>query len=230
MRWREALFGAAVTVMAVALAGCALGPQMREQPVSYDLGPPRSHAGSNPGIQATLLLPEVSAPAWLDGQGIVYRLSYENAARPQAYAQSRWAAPPAALLTQRLRGRFAAAAVSGIVTGSDGARADYALRIELEDFSQSFHAPNASRVAVRAREPGEPRQPHTRRPARFLGGAGGTHPRRARGGRGALRGERRPGRKIARVDGRADPGPAPQVERITAQCEARQGRKGKSGI
>jgi len=151
MRWREAHFGAAVAVIAAALAGCALGPQTREQPVSYDLGPPRSHAAANPRIAATLLLPEVSAPAWLDGQGIIYRLSYENAARPQAYAQSRWAAPPAALLTQRLRGLFAAAAVSGIVTGSDGARADYALRVELEDFSQSFHAPNASRVAVRAR-------------------------------------------------------------------------------
>ncbi|MBI2295363.1 MAG: membrane integrity-associated transporter subunit PqiC, partial [Betaproteobacteria bacterium] len=44
-----------------------------------------------------------------------------------------------------------AAAARGVVSGSDGARADYALRIELEDFSQSFSAPSASRVAVRAR-------------------------------------------------------------------------------
>lgn len=151
IRWKRALYCAAGTLAAAALAGCALGPQMKEQPASYDFGPPRSHDATNPGITATLMLPEVTAPAWLDGQGIVYRLSYENAARPQAYAQSRWAAPPAALLTQRLRGRFAAASASGIVTGSDGARADYALRVELEDFSQSFDAPNASRVAVRAR-------------------------------------------------------------------------------
>lgn len=151
MRWRQALSGAAVMVTAAALTGCALGPQMREQPVSYDLGPPRSHGQLNPGIPATLLVPEVSAPNWLDGQGIIYRLSYENAARPQAYAHSRWAAAPAALLTQRLRSRAAAAGGSGVVSGSDGARADYALRIELEDFSQVFHAPHASRVAVRAR-------------------------------------------------------------------------------
>ncbi len=150
-RWQKALYGAASTLAVAALAGCALGPQMKEQPASYDLGPPRSHAATNPGIQATLLLPEVTAPAWLDGQGIIYRLSYEDAARPQAYAHSRWAASPAALLTQRLRNRFAAASTSGIVTGSDGTRADYALRVELEDFSQSFNAPNASRVAVRAR-------------------------------------------------------------------------------
>lgn len=97
-----------------------------------------------------LLLPGVNAPGWLDSSGIIYRLNYQDAARPQAYARSRWAASPAQLLTQRIRSRFAAAAV-GVVTGSEGARADYALRVELEDFSQSFDAPDQSRVAVRAR-------------------------------------------------------------------------------
>ncbi len=37
------------------------------------------------------------------------------------------------------------------MTGSDGVRADYLLRVELEDFSQSFDAPNASRVSLQAR-------------------------------------------------------------------------------
>lgn len=139
----------AVMILGAAVAaGCAVGPQ-RQQADSYDLGPPRVHA-SGPSVAATLLLPDVSAPSWLDGHGIVYRLSYENSARPQAYAGSRWVAPPAALLTQRLRSRLAAGA-GGIVTISDGARADYALRIELEDFSQSFTDANASRVALRAR-------------------------------------------------------------------------------
>ena len=147
--WRMAFLGAAA-LFAMALAGCSLGPQMKEPPASYDFGPPRGQAAAA-GIAATLMLPEATAPPWLDGPGIVYRLNYENAARPQVYALSRWAAPPAQLLTQRLRSRFAAAAAGGIVTGADGARADYALRLELEDFSQSFDAPNASRVAVRAR-------------------------------------------------------------------------------
>ncbi len=138
------------TLLAVAvLAGCSLAPQ-RELAESYDLGPPRALAPANPGVPAILLLPEVSAPAWLDGHGIIYRLSFENSARPQAYAGSRWVAPPPAMLTQRLRGRFAGAA-NGVLTLSDGARADYALRIELEDFSQSFTASNSSRVGLRAR-------------------------------------------------------------------------------
>jgi cholesterol transport system auxiliary component len=148
--WRQALLGAAGILAVAALAGCALGPQAREQPASYDLGPPRNHAAGGPVIATTLLVPEITAPSWLDGQGIVYRLDYDNAARPQAYALSRWSAPPAALLAHRLRARFAPA-VRGIVTGAHGTRADYALRVELEDFSHAFDAPDRSRVTVRAR-------------------------------------------------------------------------------
>ena len=140
--------GALVALAAAVAGGCSLAPQ-RQQSESYDLGPPRVHAGAGPSVAATLLLPDVSAPSWLDGNGIVYRLSYDNNARPQAYANSRWVAPPAALLTQRLRSRLAAA--GGIVTSADGARADYALRVELEDFSQAFSDANASRVVLRAR-------------------------------------------------------------------------------
>lgn len=148
VRWIRA-FGAATLLAVASLAGCSLAPQ-RELAESYDLGPPRAHVPANPGVPAVLLLPEVSAPAWLDGHGIIYRLSFENSARPQAYAGSRWVAPPAAMLTQRLRGRFAGAA-NGVLTHSDGARADYALRIELEDFSQAFTTSNSSRVGLRAR-------------------------------------------------------------------------------
>ena len=147
-RWNP-VFGAAALLAGAALAGCSLGPQ-RELAESYDLGPPRAQASASPGVPAILLIPEVSAPAWLDSHGIVYRLNYENSARPQAYANSRWVSPPAAMLTQRLRGRFAGAA-GGVLTHADGARADYALRIELEDFSQSFTGSNSSRVELRAR-------------------------------------------------------------------------------
>jgi cholesterol transport system auxiliary component len=140
----------AAALALAALGGCALGPQ-REPVASYDLGPPGARGAGRPAtIPAMLLVPDVSAPAWLDGNGIVYRLSYDNNARPQAYAGSRWVAPPAALLTQRLRSRLAGAS-GGVLNVSDGARADYALRVDLEDFSQSFAAADASRVALRAR-------------------------------------------------------------------------------
>lgn len=148
---RTARYGAAIVLVAGMLTGCSLGPKMTEQPASYDLGPSRTAPTTGPGIGALLALPEVIAPAWLSSNGIVYRLNYDNATRAHAYTLSRWTAPAPALLTQRLRSRFAAAAPNGIVTGPDGVRADYVLRVELEDFSQSFDAPASSRAAVRAR-------------------------------------------------------------------------------
>lgn len=146
---RVRLLAAAVLASAM-LAGCTIGPQTTAPQASYDLGPPRAHANESPLIRASLALPSVAPPAWLDNQGIIYRLNYQDAARPQAYANSRWSAPPARLLTYRMRSRFAASS-AGIVSGDDGTRADYVLRVELEDFSQSFDAVNQSRVSVRAR-------------------------------------------------------------------------------
>jgi cholesterol transport system auxiliary component len=132
------------------MAGCAIGPEKRDAPAVFDLGPQRAHAAGNPAIHATLLIPAVSASPWLDSPNIVYRLNYRDAGRPEAYAQHRWAMSPTLLLTERLRGRFASAA-RGVVGVQDGARADYALRIELEDFSQSFDAPESSKAGVRLR-------------------------------------------------------------------------------
>ena len=136
---------------ALLLAGCALGPAQRDAPATYDLGAPRSYAATQPRIHASLLVHAVTAPAWLDTPAIVYRLNYQDAARQQAYANSRWAAAPAALLTQRLRGRLAADSDGGVMGVGDSARADYTLRVELEDFSQVFDAADASRAVAVAR-------------------------------------------------------------------------------
>ena len=132
------------------LAGCAIGPEKRDPPAVFDLGVQRTYAAAKPSIDATLLIPPVSASPWLDSPNIVYRLSYRDAGRPEAYAQHRWAMSPALLLTERLRGRFASA-THGVVGIQDGARADYSLRIELEDFSQSFEAAESSKATVRLR-------------------------------------------------------------------------------
>lgn len=132
------------------LCGCAIGPEKRDPPAVFDLGPQRAHPAAAPVFNATLLIPAVSASPWLDSAHIIYRLSYRDAGRPEAYAQHRWAMSPALLLTERLRGRFAAAS-RGVVSTQDGARADYSLRIELEDFSQSFDAAQTSKAVVRLR-------------------------------------------------------------------------------
>src|SRR5215831_14854631 len=97
--WRDLARCAAVTMVCGALTACSFAPKT-EQPAIYDLGAPASRAPANPGIAAVLYLPEATAPAWLNGPGIVYRLGFENPPRAQPYALSRWSEAPAALLTR----------------------------------------------------------------------------------------------------------------------------------
>lgn len=133
------------------LSACTLlSPEKRESPSVFDLGPQPTHASPATAIAATLLIPTVNASPWLDSTGIQYRLVYQDASRPETYAHNRWAVTPALMLTERLRARFAGAS-RGVVSAQDGAKADYVLRIELEDFSQSFDSAQSSSGAVRVR-------------------------------------------------------------------------------
>lgn len=136
---------------ALLLAGCSAGPVTRDTPVAYDFGPQREESVVAKTVRASVLVNSVAAPAWLDTSAVVYRLNYQDAARQQAYANSRWVTAPAALLTQRLRSRVAAVSEGGVVSPADGARTDYALRVELEEFTQVFDATDKSRGVVIAR-------------------------------------------------------------------------------
>ncbi|MEE9222564.1 MAG: ABC-type transport auxiliary lipoprotein family protein, partial [Nitrosomonadaceae bacterium] len=67
------------------------------------------------------------------------------------YANNRWAAAPATLLTHRIRNRIAAVTNDKIVSTSEGTRTDFTLRLELEEFSQVFDAVDKSHVVIRLR-------------------------------------------------------------------------------
>ncbi len=138
-------------LLLLALGGCSLGPEKKDAAAAYDLGAARAVPAGQPRIRASLLVQSVAAPGWLESNAIVYRLNYQDAARQLTYANSRWAAPVASLLSQRLRAQLAAASDGGIVNIADSARADYALRVELEEFSQVFDTAEASRAVVVAR-------------------------------------------------------------------------------
>lgn len=142
---------AIAALLLLVLSACSLGPTQKDTPATYDLGALPAPGASPPRIRASLMVHGIAAPSWLDSQAIVYRLNYQDAARQQVYAHSRWAAPAAALLTQRLRGQLAAASDGGIIGLADSARADYALRVELEEFTQVFDAVDTSRAVVVAR-------------------------------------------------------------------------------
>ncbi len=149
----ETVKQAAASVVAMAfglgLAGCSFAPPPAPARTQYDFGP--APASPLKGARQAFLVYDVSAPAWLDSPLIHYRLAYQDAARPQAYADSRWVMSPAALFTQRLRGRLAASGGGGIVLPGDPARVHYALRVELEEFAQVFDAPGESRAVLHLR-------------------------------------------------------------------------------
>jgi cholesterol transport system auxiliary component len=141
----------AAVALGLACGACGISPISTPPEVTqYDFGPmPEKKAAQ--GLRQPLLVYDVSAPAWLDSPFIYYRLSYQLAARPQAYADSRWVGSPAELITGRVRARLASSGKGGIIHPADGTRASYALRVELDEFTQVFEAPGQSSAVVRLR-------------------------------------------------------------------------------
>ena len=145
-----------LVLAAMLLAGCA-APRAQTPIAIYDFGLQRPSTASNvadtsgqPQLSASLLVAATS-PAWLDSLAIQYRLAYHNLAQSYAYASSRWSATPVALLTQRIKRRIADISNDAVVSASDNVRTDYALRLELEEFTQVFDTPDQSRAVVRLR-------------------------------------------------------------------------------
>ena len=113
------------------LAGCATRPNTA--PRTYDFGPTEQPAQRT--VAVTVL--EMRAPEWLDGTQMLYRLAYEDPRALQPYGGSRWAGPPAALLTLRMRHQFGSA---------PGSKCTLATR--LAEFSQTFDSASSSRALL----------------------------------------------------------------------------------
>ena len=139
------------------LTGCAITPQ-NERPASvYDFGLQQASstnsATGNPRQQlmVSLLIAEAKSPVWLNSNAIQYRLAYREPTQLYSYANSRWAAAPATLLTHHIRNSIATATNNRILSTSDNVRADFILHLELEEFSQIFDAIDKSHVIIRLR-------------------------------------------------------------------------------
>jgi cholesterol transport system auxiliary component len=137
----------AVLAAAATLGACAGTSNV--PPGEYDFGIGGATLEEPPRLRREITVAEATAPAWLDSPAILYRLAYRDAAQPRAYAESRWVAPPAALFTVQLRQRLAATTRSGVLAPGDGVRTTTMLRVELQEFSQVFDAPERSRAVVR---------------------------------------------------------------------------------
>lgn len=139
----------AALLSAVVLGACSLGPA-RDEWASYDFGaPPPAQAAVR--LPQPLLIYDVVIPNWLDTPGVFYRLGYQDASRPRSYGSSRWVMPAGNLLTQRMRQHFSSTSSGGVLVPADGLRAGHALRVEIEEFTQTFDAPDRSRAVIRAR-------------------------------------------------------------------------------
>lgn len=134
--------------LAIALvAGCA---SKIDAPTQYDLGllPPAA-ATAAPSLPAVSLA-DVNAPAWLDNNMIYFRLAYANQLQPRPYAGSRWTMPPAQLFQQRLKSRLAQAGGT-VLAMSDAALNIPLLRIDMDDFTQTFDTPSHSLATLQVR-------------------------------------------------------------------------------
>lgn len=123
------------------LYGCASSHEKRDFNV-YDFGLPAQPAKSASAVPVNVLVQEISAPVWLATPALHYRLAYHDIARLQTYANSRWVADPASLLTLRLR--------QSLGNRTHG-KPQYQLRMGLEEFSQVFDSPENSRGLIRVR-------------------------------------------------------------------------------
>jgi cholesterol transport system auxiliary component len=142
----------ALVLVLCVFSGCSLMASKAPPKTEFDFGPEPNAPSDSPALsEAQLVIFDVSAPAWMDGTAMYYRLAYQNAAVPLPYAESEWVMSPAALLTQRLRS-------SAAVHGDGGARlvgvhtpAVYRLHSELLEFEQIFDAPDRSHGVLRLR-------------------------------------------------------------------------------
>jgi cholesterol transport system auxiliary component len=129
--------------------GCSIAPSA-PHPALYDFGIDPPPEPANP-LSARVGLAEVSAGSWLLTEAIVYRLAYRDPAQLRPYALSRWAAPPAELVGQRLHQALAQVAHGGFSMVGEGLPVDYVLRVHLEAFEQIVDSPASSRARVRMR-------------------------------------------------------------------------------
>lgn len=136
------------------IAGCT---PLQKSPIAistYDFGvlyPLNNESAASqvpqPQLQKkSLLIADVTSPAWLDNTAIQYRLIYHNPAQTFTYGNSRWIATPAALFSQQLRNRIVSRLDEHVIKDSSTAKSDRMLDIELKELVQLFETKTDSRV------------------------------------------------------------------------------------
>ena len=142
------------------LSGCSALPDKPVRAVLYDFGP-GDLSVNTAVLQAplpALAIDDVSTSGGaLDNQAVLYRLTYQNAQELRPYTMARWSTPPAQLIRQRVREQLGQRrsifdARGGLALNrSQNAILPLMLRLDLEEFSQVFTAPETSVGLIRFR-------------------------------------------------------------------------------
>ena len=135
----------ALTLISVALlSGCA-----SDKPASntiFDFGSTSVSAttvAAAPKLAAVVIM-DVTGPAALDSERMVYRLNYADPLQARTYANSRWSATPLQLVTERLRSRVAQSGTK-VLAPTDAANGIAILRVEIDAFSHDFDSVSQSK-------------------------------------------------------------------------------------
>jgi cholesterol transport system auxiliary component len=133
------------------LAGCSALPDKPVRPAVYDFGPGLvgdACAARRRSCAAAVAAGRHRRAGTVDGTAVLFRLAYADVQQLRPYAQARWSMPPAQLVRQRLRDQLSQQRV--VLNPAEGP-AGWILRLELEEFTQVFDAPDRSVGLVRLR-------------------------------------------------------------------------------
>ena len=145
------------------LAGCSALPDKPVRASLYDFGPGNLTAQPTTRQAALRALPALAiddistSGGALDNQAVLYRLAYRDAQELRPYTLARWAMPPAQLVRQRLREQLGQQrnifdARGGLALNrSQNAVLPLLLRLDLDEFSHVFTAPDTSVGLIRLR-------------------------------------------------------------------------------
>ena len=146
----------------VALAACSGLPDKPTRALMYDFGPGplATQPTTRQAPLAPLAIDDISTYGGaIENMSVLYRLAYADEQQLRPYSQARWSMPPAQLVRQRMREQLSQRRTvftpgeSAALNRSQNAVLPRVLKIELQECSHLFTAPETSVGLIRMRAP-----------------------------------------------------------------------------
>ncbi|MGA7981705.1 MAG: ABC-type transport auxiliary lipoprotein family protein [Chromatiaceae bacterium] len=145
----------AVLVASLMCVGCATERPPPAPTQTYTLtgvNPEATSSASKPRSGGVIRIEPVTAPAWMQGRRICYRLDYYNRGEMAYYSQSQWSGHVPAMIGQVVRDALIQYGQWRAVVGpQDDTHATAKVEIRLLDLCQEFSTPKRSTGVLAAR-------------------------------------------------------------------------------